>query len=531
MGQLSAAALAVVVGAQVGLGAPPVVAHGFPNEQLEVLALDGRAVRGGLGPPGGRRFRRRLAAAAPGADAQAVRFTVDGRALAHDDTRCVRAGDVYVRGVADESSPWCEGFQSNCRGVCTEDDVHGAEERAALVELVRRSVAETPWLALPADTPPTTFARSRGRHEWYYRWWGMDAQERCLKDCHALHGFDAPEYCDADGGGLANGSQILLIVTAPHTIAGVAASGGACAYASDGRPTAIVVNWAMPLRALLEESMDELVARYRPLVLHEVFHGLGWVESQLRHAHLIEPRAMTDVDGATETVWAFRPSTATTVMAVAAAHYNCSEPVVALMQWPELGRGSHLPERIARQSLMSYGDAKHVDALSLAPLADLGHFVVRLDRAECTTPSYGAQQGCAFLTSRCGIMRRDRSVAVGGAAECAGSAHWQATRDAYLAQQCAFGDDPCAGGAGYDAATQRCDAQCVSEGATCSAASSNLTARRYHGGDDDDDDDGLLAGADAWLVLQVLLLVLLAWGLGMALFASADVADYPRFAR
>ena len=96
--------------------------------------------------------------------------------------------------------------------------MHGAEERALLVELVARSVADFPWLSLHADEPlPVAFERSRGRHEWYYRWWGLDTSERCLKDCQALHRFDAPHYCDE---GLPNGSNVLLIVTAPHTIPG-----------------------------------------------------------------------------------------------------------------------------------------------------------------------------------------------------------------------------------------------------------------------------------------------------------------------
>ena len=399
--------------------------------------------------------------------------------------------------------------------------MHGEEERARLVELVTRSVADFPWLTLPADEPPVVFERSKGRHAWYYSWWGLDTTDACLKDCRELNGFHAPErYCET---GLGNGSDVLLIVNAPHTIPGVAATGGACAHGADGRPTAIVITWAMPLRELLHEPMDALVARHRGLVLHEVAHGLGWTWSSMRAADVIESRVMVDADGTSETAWVFRQGTQ--LAAVAAEHFNCSEPAVALMRHPAMGRDNHLPERIARQSLMSYGVEKRVDALSLAVFADLGHFSVRFEHAECV--AYGRNAGCAWLASRCTApAARDRSMVVQDAGECGGSAQWQANYDPCLDATCADGNDPCAGGAGYDAPSGRCDAQCVSPGTqamSCVYANASLLARAYHRETSDDD---WLGNDDAWLLFQVALLLTLAWGVGLALYATLPVSSY-----
>lgn len=199
---------------------------------------------------------------------------------------------------------------------------------------------------------------------------------------------------------------------------GVAASGGACEYdATTGRPTAIVVNWAMPLSDLLLEPMEALVQRHRALVWHEarsavstltelpppyrlpqvprqVFHGLGWIFSAMHDADLLVARAMTDVDGRSETAWTFDPRTALNVMVEASAFYNCSDPVLALMKHPELGRDSHMSLLTARQSVMSYSWDKRVDALTLAVFADLGWYQVHWERADCTN-TWGKNQARA----------------------------------------------------------------------------------------------------------------------------------------
>lgn len=187
----------------------------------------------------------------------------------------------------------------------------------------------------------------------------------------------------------------------------------------------------------------------------------------------------------------------------------------------------------ARQSVMSYSWDKRVDALTLAVFADLGWYQVHWERADCTN-TWGKHQGCAFLESRCGVMRRDRSVVVSDASECDGSSLWGASDEPLLAERCEFGNDPCAGGAGFDAATMRCDAQCASPRAADAecAAAANRTTRRTpprHVADDDDDDDDTFLGlgeGDAWLLLQLTLLLVVVWGVGLALYSTWGVVDY-----
>lgn len=133
-------------------------------------------------------------------------------------------------------------------------------------------------------------------------------------------------------------------------------------------------------------------------------------------------------------------------------------------------------------------------------------------------------------------MRHDRSVAVTDVRECDGSSLWSASYEPLLAERCAFGNDPCANGAGLDAASMRCDAQCVSplvRGARCDGAA-NLTLRRtqpWHAADDADDGGlfGLNAWGSWWVFAQLSLGLLLVCGIGVALLLSApwDLADYP----
>ena len=136
-------------------------------------------------------------------------------------------------------------------------------------------------------------------------------------------------------------------------------------------------------------------------------------------------------------------------------------------------------------------------------------------------------------------MRRDRSVTVADASECDGSSLWGASDEPLLAERCAFGNDPCADGAGFDAARMRCDAQCASPQAAdaeCAAAAANGTTRRtpprhVAADDDDDDDDDTFLGlgeGDAWLLLQLALLLLVVWGVGLALYSTwgVDVVDF-----
>lgn len=124
----------------------------------------------------------------------------------------------------------------------------------------------------------------------------------------------------------------------------------------------------------------------------------------MHDADLLVARAMTDVDGATEDAWVFDPRTALNVMAAASAFYNCSstEPVLALMRRPELGRDNHMSLLTARQSVMSYSWDKRIDALTLSVFADLGWYIVHADRADCTV-TWGKNQAREKRRARWGV--------------------------------------------------------------------------------------------------------------------------------
>ena len=49
-------------------------------------------------------------------------------------------------------------------------------------------------------------------------------------------------------------------------------------------------------------------------------------------------------------------------------------------------------------------------------MEDLGFYLANYSAAECL--SWGYQQGCAFVTSRCGLMRHDRSALVTSGSQC-----------------------------------------------------------------------------------------------------------------
>ena len=88
----------------------------------------------------------------------------------------------------------------------------------------------------------------------------------------------------------------------------------------------------------------------------------------------------------------------------------------------------------------------------------------------------GYQQGCEFVTSRCGIGFDDRSALPSSSSECRGDPFWGASPDEYLTSKCSGGSTPCDSlrGSGFSAAgsSLRCNAQCHSG----SAARSDCTA-------------------------------------------------------
>ena len=142
-----------------------------------------------------------------------------------------------------------------------------------------------------------------------------------------------------------------------------------------------------------------------------------------------------------------------------------------------------------------------VSGITLAAMEDLGFYLANYSAAECI--SWGYQQGCAFVTSRCGLMRHDSSAVVASASQCvswrlshprtarsraealctpaahsydadtncaraqSGDPFWSSNNDPYLASKCGRGNDPCLGASenGYtplsgSSGAGTCDAMC-----------------------------------------------------------------------
>lgn len=222
----------------------------------------------------------------------------------------------------------------------------------------------------------------------------------------------------------------------------------------------------------------------RGLFRHEVFHGLGFVNSMFNYArdsqgerkHLIELKPVVDNDGATDEVWYFVRGRA---FELAQAYFQCHANVSAtydasdawhglpLMGLPEAGRGAHWETRIMRDDVMSYGFRAAISSITLAAMEDLGFYLANYTSADCMT--WGFKQGCAYVKSRCGTGVHDSSSLMehGEHSEtnCRGDPFWAQYQDSYLGDKCADGFAPCLGdNNGYvprdGSIKAQCDAQC-----------------------------------------------------------------------
>lgn len=471
---------------------------------------------------GGR--RRTAAAASTDDDFQPLRFRVATASLHRDSAEpnagtCFASGEPHQRGIPKPDTQTCGGTELSCQGTCSQRDVMSATQRDAYIALVQRVVDEFQYLGLPAASAasgaaPLRLTRGVGRHVGHYRANGIPDADECARDCRLLSGWRAPDaWCDE---GL-NDTDVVVVLSYTAIIPGVLASGGACDYHPvTGRPIVIQVSWHQPLDA--SRTAAQLHAQYSGIVKHELFHGLGFLLSQFRASGVVTPHLFTDKDGSSDAVWSFPPWTH--VAQAAGEFFDCNNTqslYVPLMHYPELGRGQHWPGRIAHDDVLSYGHAVAVSVLTLAAFEDLNvGYAVNYNATECA--AWGRAQGCAFLTSRCGVGRHDHSVAVSSSAECRSPDGWVDLVDQHLDTECALGADPC-GSAAYDAATGRCDAQC----AASSTATNRTCVPHSHTGWHTDDhhhhstnelglDTGELAYAIALFVGVAVLVGAVLWG-------------------
>ena len=362
----------------------------------------------------------------------------------------------------------------DCWGKCAADDIIEAVGRDQVKAVVDLVVEEVEGLfSLIRSDEALTFDNSMGRYAGVYNSKGYPSEEECARDCSLVNGAAvAPYYCVS---GVT--ADVVLSITKPPVIPGVAGTGGGCASEETGRPTWIVFAWIQRIVGYPGKTTEELLEEHRPLIIHEIIHGLGFSNIKFRSATdskgerkgLVTLGKVEDLDGATDEVWFFRKGRA---YELAQNYFGCTSngswDGLPLMGLPELGRASHWETRIMRDEIMSYGRTVHaVSSITLAAMEDLGWYLANYSAAQCM--SWGYQQGCDYVKTRCGRGTNDLSEDLKGGRgtqdDCRGTPSWSSKSNTYLANKCEKGIDPCSQRfdnqeAPYNSADGTCNAQC-----------------------------------------------------------------------
>ena len=362
----------------------------------------------------------------------------------------------------------------DCWGKCAADDIIeavGRDQVKAVVDLVVEEVEG--FFSVIRSDEALTFDNSMGRYAGVYNSKGYPEEEACARDCSLVNGAAvAPYYCES---GVT--ADVVLSITKPAVIPGVAGTGGGCASEETGRPTWIVFAWIQKIVGYPGKTTEELLEEHRPLIIHEIIHGLGFsnikfrsaTDSQGERKGLVTLGKVEDLDGATDEVWFFRKGRA---YELAQNYFGCTSngswDGLPLMGLPELGRASHWETRIMRDEIMSYGRTVHaVSSITLAAMEDLGWYLANYSAAQCM--SWGYQQGCDYVKTRCGRGTNDLSEDLKGGRgtqdDCKGTPSWSSKSNTYLANKCEKGTNPCSQRfdnqeAPYNSADGTCNAQC-----------------------------------------------------------------------
>ena len=108
-------------------------------------------------------------------------------------------------------------------------------------------------------------------------------------------------------------ADAVLSITKPPGVQGIAGTGSSCAADQNGRPLWLVFEWHSSLVPMESRSLALNIENNRGLVLHEIVHGLGFLNSAFNYArdsngarkNLLRLTQVVDEDGAVDEV---RPS-------------------------------------------------------------------------------------------------------------------------------------------------------------------------------------------------------------------------------
>ncbi|KAJ1627100.1 hypothetical protein T492DRAFT_190706 [Pavlovales sp. CCMP2436] len=256
------------------------------------------------------------------------------------------------------------GLSADCWLLCTPADVLSPSMREYAMNATDHTLAEAQtYLRVPERAGPLMLRKSEGTYPGFYAAVGVEG-ERCAADCSKLHALTVSDHLCSDG---MEDADVLLYVRHPPPIPGVSGTGSACALDERGRPVVIALDWhTLPTNA---DSVDwpsapaEQRADARAVILHELFHGLGfsiehWTAAIFANGTrraLVGALPITkasigvgvggDADGLkpgnAETVWHFLRGTRT--FEVAASFFGCADASkewvgVPLMSYPSYGR-------------------------------------------------------------------------------------------------------------------------------------------------------------------------------------------------
>ena len=250
----------------------------------------------------------------------------------------------------------------DCWGICTADDFIEEVGRQKVIDVVNVVKQEVENLfSLVHSDEPLTFDESLGRYVGVYNSKGYPSEKACARDCTLLNGVAVKPYYCVTG----VPADVVLSITKPPVIPGVAGTGGGCASEEAGRPTWIVFAWIQKIVDVMAgKTTEELLEEHRPLIIHEIIHGLGFsnikfrsaTDSQGERKGLVTLGKVEDLDGAVDEVWYFVKGRA---YELAQNYFGCTSNTswdgLPLMGLPELGRASHWETRIMRDDVMSYG--------------------------------------------------------------------------------------------------------------------------------------------------------------------------------